>query len=264
MRKKQLAIMVPWDSPFTWSKPAFNLMNLERPDGYEVRYIQGDGWCPANRHNNCLIRAINWGADRMVFMGMDHHVDEDCLIKLVGHIDDGGYDAACGWLASRAIMDRGTEDARAFPYIAFKKKDGVIVPPGNPALNMDLAYWDRLEFGAESQEIDMIGSGMIMVKRNLIINMKTPFFREFIRPGDHYARVPIQDSFWVWRLTQELGGSLWLDTTIEAVHLDLFPIDHTYSGRFDDMLGGSHYTPYSKLGPHPYEVSGHPRLRGEI
>jgi hypothetical protein len=39
---KKLAVVVPWDSKFMFTHTAFNLMNMQVPEGYEIRYIMGE------------------------------------------------------------------------------------------------------------------------------------------------------------------------------------------------------------------------------
>jgi hypothetical protein len=31
--KKKIGICIPWDSPFVWTAPMFNMLNWECPDG---------------------------------------------------------------------------------------------------------------------------------------------------------------------------------------------------------------------------------------
>ncbi|MHA2136107.1 MAG: hypothetical protein ACW99J_19780 [Candidatus Thorarchaeota archaeon] len=205
-------------------------MNMRVPAGWEVRYIQGQGWCPANRHNTAVLRAINWGAHAMVFMGADHYVDEDCFVKLVGHLDDG-WDMATAWVPSRGVV--GVEK-KAFPHLAYKKRnEDVPFKTDIPILQYNPEEWEIITTGAESQEIHVIGTGILMFKIDVVRDMKRPFFKEFVLRGDsEFNRAPVQDSYFTFRCTLENGHSLWLDTTINAYHLDVFPIDDTYGGRF--------------------------------
>jgi hypothetical protein len=232
---KKLAVLVPWDSKFMFTHTAFNLMNLHHPTGYEVRYIMGEGWCPAIRHNSAVGMAANWGADLMCFMGADHFVDEDVLVKLVYHIDARGYDMACGWVPSRGTVGPKKEP---YPFLAFKIRSTNKINPNIPGvLQFDEENWDILGYGAESQEIDVIGTGILMFKTEMIESMKKPLFFEFVQREPLFNRIPVQDSHFVWRCTVEGGNTLWLDTTIRASHLDVFPIDETYGERFKDKTG---------------------------
>jgi hypothetical protein len=230
---RKLAVLVPWSSPFFWTVTAFNLMNLKHPEGWEVRFIAGEGFCPANRHNACIIRALNWGAHAMCFMGPDHWVETDTLVKLIGHLDDG-WDMACGWVPSRGAKI-GPNDI-AYPRIAYKKKDPDTLPSVRiPVLHHNDNEWDIITTGAESQEIHIIGSGILMFKVEVVADMKRPWFSEFIARDELYSRFPVQDSHFVYRCTIVGGNRLWLDTTIEAYHLDVFPIDDNYMEMYKDI-----------------------------
>lgn len=230
---RKLAVLVPWSSPFFWTPTAFNLMNLQHPEGWEVRFIQGEGWCPSNRHNMCITKALNWGAHAMVFMGPDHWVETDCLVRLIKHLDDG-WDMACGWVPSRGTRI-GPND-QAYPKIAYKKKDPDVLPSVKiPVLYHNDEEWDVITTGAESQEIHIIGTGILMFKVEVVADMKRPWFSEFIQKDSLFSRFPVQDSHFVYRCTIVGGNRLWLDTTIEAYHLDVFPIDETFAEKFVDQ-----------------------------
>lgn len=209
-------------------------MNLIHPDGWSVRFIQGNGWCPANRHNMALAQAINWGAHAMVFMGPDHWVEEDCLVKLIGHLDDG-WDMAAGWVPSRGIVGI---DKRPYPYLAYKLKDpDNYIPDKFAVLHYNDKDYEIVTTGAESQEIHIIGSGILMFKVDVVKDMKKPWFGELTQRDEYYSRWPVQDSHFTYRCTVEGGHRLWLDTTIEAKHLDVFAIDETFEERFKDKTG---------------------------
>jgi len=234
---KKLAVLIPWDSKFMFTHTAFNLMNLQHPEGYEVRYIMGEGWCPAVRHNSAAGMALNWGADLLCFMGADHFVDEDVFIKLVHHIEERGYEMACGWVPSRGTCG---PHRTPYPFLAYNVVDESKLDKKIPAvLQWDPDNWEIITHGAESQEIDVIGSGILMFKADVIRHMKKPWFFEFIQREPLFNRMPVQDSHFVFRCTVEGGNRLWLDTTIGAKHLDIFPIDETYTERFKDKTGES-------------------------
>ena len=52
---QRLGICVPWNSPFVFLKFAKSALNLQPPDGYEVRWFFGEGWAPARRIKSGLV-----------------------------------------------------------------------------------------------------------------------------------------------------------------------------------------------------------------
>ena len=58
MEKIKIAVCIPWDTPFVWTAPMFNMLNWERPANSEVRFIMGAGWCPASSHNDKRCRPL--------------------------------------------------------------------------------------------------------------------------------------------------------------------------------------------------------------
>lgn len=240
---QKLAVIVPWTTHFMWSLTAFNLMNLEHPEGYKVRFIQGKGWCPSSRHNNGVLRAVAWGADLIQFMGPDHYVDQDTLVKLVGHIESG-WDMATGWVPSRGVC--GINE-KPFDFIAYKEIEGKPIT-SKTVLNFEDGDLEVLSRGAESQQIHVIGTGILMFKAEILTPMLKPWFHEFIKRDAGFGRVPIQDTYFVYKCTIEHGNRLWLDTTIKAFHLDVFPIDDTYSEKFKEHQGNMQWAPTDELG----------------
>lgn len=228
-----------------WSAAAFNLMNLERPDGYEVRFIQGRGWCPAARHNNALARAQIWGADVACFMGPDHWVAKDTLVRLLAHIKSGKWDMAAGWVPSRGVCGK---DKVPFDHLAYKLREDAPLKAQNPLRDFDDDDFEIIKYGSKSQQVHVIGTGILMFDMDAIIGMKLPWFREFVINDGGFGRIPIQDTYFAFRCTVQHGARLWLDTTIEAYHLDVFAIDETFSDRFDDFQGDANWTPMERLG----------------
>lgn len=249
---RKLAILIPWDSPFMFTHFAINAMNLKCPEGWEMRFINGEGWCPAARHNNALARGINWGAHALMFLGADHIVDEDICIKLMKHLEDG-WDLATGWIPSRGVFGENRE--LVFPNMAFVMKDEDRFVPQGPVGSLELERSDANlinDDDAPSQEIHMIGTGTLMFKVEVVLYMKMPWFQEIIEKDGLYSRKCIQDSHFVYRCTVENGFRLFLDTTIEQKHLNIFPIDKTYKERFADKAG-DRWQPTMGLNYHPFE-----------
>jgi len=234
---RKLAVLVPWDSPFMYTEVGFNMMNLKYPEGWEVRFFSGSGWCPAARHNNALARGINWGANALMFLGADHHVDEDILIKLLAHLEDG-WDMATGWIPSRGVFGEGRE--LVFPNMAFVMPDIDRFVPEGPVGSLELESSEAAllcDDDTPSQEIHMIGTGSLMFKVEVVLDMKMPWFQEIIKKDGLYGRQCIQDSHFVYRCVVENGFKLYLDTTIEQKHVMVFPIDKSYKKRFADKAG---------------------------
>ncbi|MHA2264957.1 MAG: hypothetical protein ACXAEN_21400 [Candidatus Thorarchaeota archaeon] len=249
---RKLAVLIPWDSPFMYKDFAFNVMNLKQPEGWEVRYFCGQGWCPAARHNNALAKGINWGANALMFLGADHVVDEDIMLKLLAHLEDG-WDMATGWIPSRGVF--GMDRELVFPNMAFFHKDLDRMVPQGPVGSMELGDSPAAlltDDDLESQEIHMIGTGTLMFKVEVVLDMKMPWFQEVIKKDGLYSRHCIQDSHFVYRCVVEGGHRLWLDTTIEQKHLQIFPIDKTYKDRFADKAG-MQWNPTMHLNQHPDE-----------
>lgn len=243
----KLAICIPWDTPFVWTAPMFSIMNLERPDGVEVKYFRGHGWCPAMRHNKAVLAAMNWGADYIQFLGADQMFKEDTLIRLAQHVPQ--WDMVTGIVPSRG---QAGPEKEPFKGIAYQLKSNAGLPE-DPIMNFSSGCWNMVTEKDIPQEIHCIGTGILLMKAEIFGSVAVPWFVERLA-GDHsYSRIPVMDTGFVLRCTLEYGARLWLDTSIHSEHLDIFPIDWTYQDRFEDMAGDS-WTPMRKYLHNPKVV----------
>lgn len=234
----KLGIIVPWDSPFMFTAAGFNMMNWERPLGYEVRFIQGVGWCPAAKHNDGVRQALEWGADFIMFNGGDHLCPKDILIKMLKRIDEG-WDMVHAMPPTRGI---------GHVKIPFKETSFKVIRPLPPNYmqNCPPECIEILTYDDEPQQSHIAGTGNVLMKTEIFEELEKPYFKEVIKEDGLYGRYPIQDTQFVARCTLDAGARMICDTTIRLLHLDVFGIDETYSERFKDRSGKG-WTPAKEL-----------------
>ena len=228
-RPKKLAVCIPWGSPFIWMHPAFNFMNLNRPKGVEVKFINGMGRDPGERHLWGAKTAIEWGATHICFLGADQLHPMDILEKFCIHMENGW--PACTALVpirGRVLVD-GIN--RPFQKCAWKWKDPDAPKKSNHLDTNDLSLINKQD--GPYQEIVCIGSGALMFSVSLLKALQKPWFREG-EPDESGFRSAKMDTTFSWRLCTEAKGRILADLTIDIKHLDVFPIDETYGIRFGD------------------------------
>jgi len=231
MRPKNIAVCVPWNIPFVWMHPAFNLMNLNRPDGVGVKFIHGEGRDPAARHMWSVWKGIEWGATHVCILDADQLYPLDILEKFCSHMENE-------WtVATTAVPIRGKVPGieKPFQKIAWKWKDPLKPKPRRlpPIDNFEVI--DPAD--GPHQEVCMVGTAALMVDVDLLYAMRKPWFIEM--PADvNGRRQAAMDTTFVWRLITEAKGRMVCDLTIDVQHLDVFPIDETYSDRFSDWEEG--------------------------
>lgn len=223
----KVGICIPWDTPFVWTQPMFTIMNLQCPDGWEKKYFRGEGWCPANRHNAAVTKAMIWGCDYILILGADQLFEEDTLIRLASHVPQ--------WdMVSGLVPARGTVEAIGKPFGAF----GFKLKPSRQFEVRDQSVeenWDRIGPDDPPQEIHSIGTGVLLLKSKIFDTMHQPWFKEYVMGGELYARKPVMDTQFVKHCVFGAGFRLFLDTTVIAKHLDAFHIDLSFMDRFADM-----------------------------
>lgn len=225
-RPKKIAVCTAWGSPFSWSHADYNLMNLNRPEGIPVKFLPGMGRDPGRRHMWGVEKALEWGASHICFLGADQMHDVDILEKFVVHIENGWSAVTAmvpvrGWVPVKGVN-------KPFQKFAWAWKDDKRVA------KFDQNYLKLVtpEDGPY-MEIVCVGSGAIIFDASLLGNLQKPWFKE--AEADENARRPAaMDTGFVWRLVVEAGARILCDTTINVVHLDVFPIDDSFGDRFAD------------------------------
>lgn len=233
----RIAVIVPWDSPFIWTAPVFNMLNWERPEGTEVRFIMGAGWCPAARHNDGVAKAQEWKADLIMFNGGDHLCPFDIIGRMLARIREG-WDIVHAMPPSRGVCGW---DGTPFKALSYK----VIgpMPETNAILHAPQSSIQVLSYDDVPQQSYISGTGNILMKAEIFDGLEKPYFEEFIKKDGRYSRYATQDSNFVYRCTVESGARMFCDTSIRIVHLDVFGIDDTYSDRFKDKTGQKDWSP---------------------
>jgi len=219
----------------------FNMMNWERPDGFQVKFIMGAGWCPAARHNDGVAKAQQWGADLIMFNGGDHLCPFDILSLMIARIDEG-WDMVHAMPPSRGVCGW---NSRAFQAQSYRVVGPI--PKDNAVLCMPLGSAKVLSYADEPQESHISGTGNILMKAEILDGMQKPYFEEIIKKDGLYGRYCAQDSQFTHRCTIESGARMFCDTSIRIIHLDIFGIDDTYSDRFKDKDGQSDWSPAKDL-----------------
>ncbi len=215
---EKLAIGWPWESPFAWTPFTQNLANLERPANSKV--FQGRGWCPAKRHIHICDQAIEFGASHILIIGADQVHPIDMIPRLISRVEDDGCDVITALVPTRGHIPR--QKMKPFQHMAWKLKsaDPSEAEPVDPS-------------AGDLQEIDMIGSGVMMFPVDCLLSVEKPWFKETYQI-DTMGRVACMDTRFCMELKTEAGINIYVDTTIEVKHLSTFAIDDTFSERFAD------------------------------
>ena len=227
----RLAVGYPWSSPFVWTRFAEHLPNLRRPAGVDVRFLRGAGWCPARRHAHICEQALAWGADLILIIGADQIHPDDLLERLVERHRQG-CEVIAALVPARGFV--GWQDMKPFQPMAWRLKrqtgDAAAV---NQALHTPNEI-EAVDVGAgELQEINFIGSGVLLFPARLLERLPQPWFAEEVDPTT-YQRTACMDTRFVWKLQEQAHARVWLDTAIRVRHIHAFEIDETFQDRFAD------------------------------
>uniref|UniRef100_A0A6M3IND6 Glycosyltransferase n=1 Tax=viral metagenome TaxID=1070528 RepID=A0A6M3IND6_9ZZZZ len=239
---KKIAVVVPWDTPFIWTAPAFNMMNWVWPEDHELRFIMGVGWCPAARHNDGVAKAQEWKADYIMFNGADHLCPFDIVERMMVRINEG-------WDIIQAVIpSRGVCSISQIPFDTLSYK---IVGPMKetfPLLNADRNSIQIIRGSDEPQQAHVCGTGNILMKSEIFNKLDKPYFQETVKNDGLLKRWAIMDSNFVYKCTSPpVSAKMFCDTSIKLVHLDVFGIDESYSERFKDKTGMRDWGPSTEM-----------------
>jgi hypothetical protein len=233
----KLAVGYPWSSPFTFTQFAEHLPNLQTPSLADVRFFRGNGWCPARRHIHICEQALEWGADLICIIGADQVHPEDMLPRLVDRFNEG-YEIVSALVPCRGYVN--WQPMKPFQPMAWRFKtndemgDTKIRQYEGMKKSPEMIHILKREDG-EMQKCNFIGSGVLMFHRDHLLALKKPWFYETVE-YDNQERTANMDCKFVWRLQQEAGATVWVDTTIMVEHLNVFRIDDTFQERFTDWM----------------------------
>src|SRR3990167_1115271 len=118
----KLAVGPAWGSPFIWTSAVEAMLDMAHPDGWDVRWFFGKGWCPARRHTDLCEKALTWGADVLCFVGADQIHPPDLLPRLVARHAQG-YEVVGALVPARGYIE--WMDMKPFQPMAWRLKRGL-------------------------------------------------------------------------------------------------------------------------------------------
>jgi len=197
-------------------------LNMRGSSVYDIRWFFGEGDNSASRHTDAMDKSIAWGSDLSCFVGADQVHPEDMFERLIGRVGEG-YRVISATVPMRGYIEG--QSSRPFQPMAWRRGDG---PGGFVPINLE---------DGDVQEIDIIGSGVLMFPTSVVSRMSMPWF-EYINNPNVSKVTGGCDSKFVWKLKREAGEQVYVDTTIKVKHLNVFEIDETYQDRFSDWETG--------------------------
>ena len=159
------------------------------------------------------------------------------LTRLYGRAEEG-YEVVGALVPCRGYIS--WQDMKPFQPMAwrFKRHDKIVPIRQFRGVQFDQ---DMLELidpkDGDMQQIDFMGSGVIMFHRDHLLSLKKPWFYERVNQEDQ-QRIASMDTTFCWRLKMEAYAKVWVDTTIKVKHLHIFEIDESFQERFADWHEG--------------------------
>lgn len=204
----KLAICIPWSSPFVWAAPVQGFLNLKIPFGVEVRWIMVNGWCSARRKTGCVEQAMGWGADYIFFVDADQVLEEDTLLKLWRHVEDGKH--PIGAIQPSRGYFKGLVE-RPYQPVCW----GIDGKPFTPKHLMPVIYGPLNCF---------------IMAVNDFKDLARPWFSERFDP-ETMGRLSSLDQHFTKKLWDN-KRPLWIDPEIKPKHMEGIALDWSFQDRF--------------------------------
>lgn len=236
MSKPKLAVGYPWSSPFLFSRFTKHMLNMERPDGWDVEFFQGEGWCPSRRHAHICEQALASNADVICIVGTDQIHPRDMFPRLIRRMTHDNCEVITALVPTRGYV--AWQPMKPFQPMAWrwKTRDGVVPLREYRGMDIDPDMIEVIDPKAgDLQRVNFIGSGVLMFQRDHLLALDLPWFSEMVEHKTQ-QRVSNMDCRFVWRLQMEAHAKVWVDTTIKVRHLHVFEIDESFQDRFDDWM----------------------------
>lgn len=234
----KLGVVTTWNSPFYMTKPAENLAQMManfRRDGWEADVYFGNGIDPASRHIDAARQALEDGADVICYVGADQIHPVDMLNRLLDRYYETGGDVITAMIPFRGYIN--WQSMRPFQPLAWQivNDSGGVRENRGYREDPDLFRIIDQDSPPEMEQVDVIGSGVMLFDRETILALRAPWFYDS-RDIKTMMRVADTDTRFIWRLRGEVQAKVWVDKTIRVKHLHTFEIDETFQYRFDDMM----------------------------
>ena len=226
----KLAVCYPWDSPFAYTQFVDSVLNLQKPEGVEIRFFRGTGWCSARRHTDLCEKALAWGADAILIIGTDQIYPEDLLPRLLARYKETGGDIITALVPFRGYV--GWQEMKPFQPLAWRLVGDGTRPFRGVDKDPDMMKCVNMTNG-DFQRVNIIGTGAILFRRDHLLAVKRPWFYDQVDRNTLHLMNDMDAKF-IWRLQTEAKANMWVDTTIKVKHLHIFQIDETFQNRFMD------------------------------
>lgn len=245
-----IAVCIPWSSPFIWTRFTEASLNVKAPPGVNLQWVFGRGWSPARRHTDAIEKALNMGAELICIFGADQVPPPDLIERLYARFVEG-YHVISALVPARGYFEHNI-NTKPFQPLAWRWKSTPLNENGKPVFRqyrnqeLDGDMIEVIKADGTVQPIHIIGSGCIMFHKDHILSLQRPWFTETFDPLT-YRRQATMDTHFSWRLINEAGATLWCDTGIKIGHLTDMLIDDTFQDRFDDFMDKSKPTSESAI-----------------
>lgn len=212
----KLAVCYPGDMPTVFASAFHSIINIEKPEGCDVRWFRGKGWCQARRRIHALEQALEWGPEVICTLDVDQVYEPDVLIRLLGRIREG-YRMVGAMVPMRGYVR--TSGMKPFQRLAWK------------LVNRKFAPVDVKD--GEMQKAEFPTSACLMFLTEDMMKLQKPWYF-FTYDKESWKQVHGEDATFAARFKIEAKVEAWVDTTIKVNHCHVFDIDETYSERFAD------------------------------
>jgi len=204
---KNAIVFIPASRDWMEANFMFEFLRNIPVSGWEISSSNLKGHCAADRHNQAfnmlpnLEKMWNKRFDRILFMDTDQYYPGNYYIKMLAHADPV--------VASYSASRYPPYDIGQYTCAKMKTVDGVEFPDYQPVGNNYDPHDESTFF------CDAVGLGAAMFDRNLVDEIKSPWFTDLV---DKSGTRLLCDDFYFFSLLNKAGYRVLVDKNIMVGH----------------------------------------------
>lgn len=196
--------------PNTWTHVPSSFFDsfiqMDRPD---FKYIPAKNG-PINELRNYIVdKALQLGCSHLLMMDVDQQYPQDTITKLLSH----------NLPVVHAMVHR------RYPPFDSLIFEGTL---NNYSVKTDFEYGDLVK-------ADACGTGCVLYQTKVFTDIKAPWF-EFVANPDKEKGGVVGEDIWFCEKLKDAGYSIYVDTSLDIVHLGMFGIDKSFSHLYQALV----------------------------
>jgi hypothetical protein len=222
---KKIGIVVPTNRDHTMTAFWHRLCQIQAfafRQGYDTQVFIGNGYIPAEMHDDGIAQALNWGAEAVLIVGTDELHPENII---------PWFDSQPADILVPVIYQRtGHFDSCLYRTVEFEENGEKV---NTPAGLTDVPENEKEPLF----EVEAAGSGGMFVRKEVFAKLPIPWFRDLFDMKDKrpFSRRVFGHDIVFCIAARSAGFRIYADLRVRSKHMTIMAVDDAFKRR---MIGG--------------------------